>query len=292
MQILAILMAALFVAGALLVLRPLIQPVGRQHPVAGRLPPAWRIAWPCLDVMAPMAASMLSWRGRRRLGAQLLRAGWDIPLTAGHVAAAQWTCAAIGAMSALAFLLGLVERSGGHAALATCAAGALVGGIVPRLWLKAQIRRRRTCMARELPFLLDMTTLCVESGLNLQGALRQAAEQGPAGPLRDELLRALGDMRTGLPRIQALNAWADRVDLPGVRALTVALAQADTLGMSLGPILRAQSERRRAERFNHAEKLAMQAPVKMLFPLICCIFPCTFVVLAFPIAVQFWQVLQ
>ncbi len=62
--------------------------------------------------------------------------------------------------------------------------------------------------------------------------------------------------------------------------------------MSLGPILRAQAERRRAERFNHAEKLAMQAPVKMLFPLICCIFPCTFAVLAFPIAVQFWEALQ
>jgi tight adherence protein C len=292
MRILAILMAALFVVGLLGVLRPLVRPVSREHPAAGALPAAWRVAWPCLDLMAPLAVSLLSWRRRRGLAAQLLRAGLPAPLTAGHVAAAQWVCAAVGVMSAIALMLCLTGQPGGGTVVAACAAGAMAGGTIPRLWLRAEIRRRRARMARELPFLLDMTTLCVESGLNLQGALRQAAEQGPEGPLRDELLRALADMRAGLPRIQALNAWADRADLPGVRALTVALAQADTLGMSLGPILRSQSERRRAERFNHAEKLAMQAPVKMLFPLICCIFPCTFVVLAFPIGVQFWQVLQ
>ncbi|OZI59969.1 type II secretion system F family protein [Bordetella genomosp. 11] len=292
MQILAILMAALFVVGALATLRPLIRPVGREHPVAGRLPAAWRIAWPYLDLMAPLAASMLTWRLRARLDACVLRAGLAAPLTAGHIVAAQWACAVVGATSAMALFLGLAERPAGGAVLAACALGAMAGRLVPRLWLQAEIRHRRARMARELPFLLDMTTLCVESGLNLQGALCQAAEQGPAGPLRDELLRALGDMRSGLPRIQALKAWADRVDLAGARSMTAALAQADASGMSLGPILRAQSDRRRAERFNHAEKLAMQAPVKMLFPLICCIFPCTFIVLAFPIAVQFWQVLQ
>lgn len=292
MLILAILMAALFAVGLLLVLRPLVRPVGREHPVAGPLPAPWRVGWIFLDLMAPLAVSVLSWRRRRRLAAQILRAGPGAPLTPGHVAAAQWACAAIVMLAALALILMLADRPGGGIIMAACGAGAIMGGAMPTLWLATEIRRRRTRMARELPFLLDMTTLCVESGLNLQGALRQAAEHGPAGPLRDELLRALGDMRAGLPRMQALKAWSDRVDLPGVRALTTALGQADTLGMSLGPILRAQSERRRAERFNHAEKLAMQAPVKMLFPLICCIFPCTFVVLAFPIAVQFWQVLE
>lgn len=292
MLTLAIVMAALFAAGAFVVLRPLVRPVGPTHPVAGRLPAVWRIAWRCLDRLAPVAASMLSWRARRRLGARLLRAGLAGTLAPGHLAAAQAACAATVALAAVALFLGLSETPASRAVFAACAAGAMVGWAMPRLWLAAEIRRRRSRMARELPFLLDMTTLCVESGLNLQGALGQAAEHGPAGPLRDELLHALGDMRAGLPRIQALSAWSERVDLPGVRALTVALAQADTLGMSLGPILRAQSERRRAERFNHAEKLAMQAPVKMLFPLICCIFPCTFVVLGFPIAVQFWEALQ
>ncbi|OZI23644.1 hypothetical protein CAL26_09405 [Bordetella genomosp. 9] len=291
MHILAMVMAALFAAGAFFLLRPLIRPAGRTHPVAGHLPPAWRAAWPCLDAMAPVVAPLLSWRRRKRLAAQLLRAGMPAALAAGHVVAAQWLCAAASAAAAMALLLAVADADRLLFPAMLCGAG-LAGAAMPCLWLRAEIARRRVRMARELPFLMDMTTLCVESGLNLQGALAQAAEQGPDGPLRDELLRALADMRAGLPRMQALYAWSDRVDLPGVRALTAALAQADASGMSLGPILRAQSERRRAERFHRAEKLAMQAPVKMLFPLVCCIFPCTFVVLAFPIAVQFWQVLQ
>ncbi|CAM3704142.1 Type II secretion system protein GspF domain-containing protein [Bordetella sputigena] len=292
MHILALMMAALFAAGAFLLLRPLFRPAGRSHPAAGRLPPAWRAAWPCLELLAPLAASLLSWRRRKRLATQLLRAGLPGALAPGQVVAAQWLCAAASATATLALLLGLDYGSDRHLLLPIASGAAMTGAAMPCLWLRAEIRRRRGRMARELPFLMDMTTLCVESGLNLQGALKQAAEQGPDGPLRDELLLALADMRAGLPRLQALYAWSDRVDLPGVRALTAALAQADTLGMSLGPVLRAQSERRRAERFQQAEKLAMQAPVKMLFPLVCCIFPCTFVVLAFPIAVQFWQALQ
>ncbi|CAM3758348.1 type II secretion system F family protein [Bordetella bronchialis] len=292
MEILALLMAALSVAGAIFVLRPLIRPAGAGHPTAGGLPAAWRVAWPCLDRLAPLALPLLSWRRRRRLATRLLRAGVPAALTPGHVAAAQWTCAAVGVLVVLALVPALGDEMDPRLAAGACAAGAWAAAVLPLIWLSAQARHRRARMARELPFLLDMTTLCVESGLNLQGALRQAADQGPPGPLRDELCRALSDMRAGLPRMQALAAWDNRVDLPGVRALTVALAQADTLGMSLGPILRMQAERRRAERFNHAEKLAMQAPVKLLFPLICCIFPCTFAVLGFPIAVQFWQVLQ
>jgi tight adherence protein C len=290
MLVIAIFMAAAFGVGAVLMLRPALRPVGLDHPVAGTLPSAWRAAWPWLDYLAPMAASLLSWRSRRRLAEHALRAGMPHRFSAGHVAAAQWACAAFGTVCGTAIVAAMQQQADMRTLASGAITAALGAAMAPRLWLRGEIRRRAARMARELPFLLDMTTLCVESGLNLQGALQQAASQGPAGPLRDELLRALGDMRAGMPRLEALRAWSRRVDLPGVRALTVALAQADTLGMSLGPILRAQSERRHAERFNRAEKLAMQAPVKMLFPLIGCIFPCTFIVLAFPIAVQFWQV--
>jgi tight adherence protein C len=292
MQWVAIIMAASFAAGAAVVLRPALRPVGVTHPVAGALPPVWRAAWPWLEYLAPMAATLLSWRRRRRMADQIVRAGLPGRFTAGHLAAAQWVCAACGMACGVAVMAGAVAQADSVNLIFAAAAGALAAALAPGVWLRAEVRRRAARMARELPFLLDMTTLCVEAGLNLQGALQQAAQQGPAGPLRDELLRALGDMRAGMPRIEALRAWSRRANVAGVRALTVALAQADTLGMSLGPILRAQSERRRAERFHHAEKLAMQAPVKMLFPLIGCIFPCTFIVLAFPIAVQFWQVAQ
>ncbi|ARP87124.1 type II secretion system F family protein [Bordetella genomosp. 9] len=292
MQYLALFMAALSVAGAAGLLWPLFRPAGRDHPVAGQLPALWRAAWPWLNAAAPAAGALLSWQRRKRWAAQMLRAGLPERFSAGHLAAAHGFGAMVGALSASAALLASGGGMSGAMALAAPAGGAFAGFIMPALWLRAAIRERAARMARELPFLLDMTTLCVESGLNLQGALQQAARHGPAGPLRDELLRALSDMRAGLPRVEALNAWSSRVDLQGVRALTMALAQADAMGMSLGPILRAQSDRRRAERFNRAEKLALQAPVKMLFPLICCIFPCAFIVLGFPIAAQFMRAVQ
>jgi tight adherence protein C len=292
MQWVAIVMAAAFAIGAALVLRPALRPVGATHPVAGTLPPVWRAAWPWLDSGAAMAATLLSWRRRMRLAERIVRAGLPGGFTPGHVVAAQWACGACGMVCAVAMMAGAAPQVDGVTLMSGAIAAASAAAAAPGLWLRAKGGRRAARMARELPFLLDMTTLCVEAGLNLQGALQQAAQQGPAGPLRDELLRALGDMRAGMPRVEALRAWSRRANVAGVRALTVALAQADTLGMSLGPILRAQSERRRAERFHHAEKLALQAPVKMLFPLIGCIFPCTFIVLAFPIAVQFWQVAQ
>ncbi|MCS6944210.1 MAG: type II secretion system F family protein, partial [Sutterellaceae bacterium] len=91
----------------------------------------------------------------------------------------------------------------------------------------------------------------------------------------------------GRPRIEALRDMAERLDFGPITSLVSALVQGELMGSSLGPILRAQSEQRRSERFQRAEKLAMEAPVKMLGPLILCIFPCTFIVIGFPIVVKF-----
>jgi tight adherence protein C len=82
---------------------------------------------------------------------------------------------------------------------------------------------------------------------------------------------------------------AHRLDLPAVSNWVAALVGAEKQGSSLGPILRAQAEQRRQERFQLAEKLAMKAPVKMLFPLLIFIFPCTFVLLLFPVVVRLLQ---
>ena len=137
-----------------------------------------------------------------------------------------------------------------------------------------------------------MMTLCVEAGLSVQGALQLAAQSGPPGVLRDALADALAEMRAGVSRIAAIKALADRSNSQLARNWAAALAQAEALGASLGPVLRAQAAQCRSDRHMRAEQLAMQAPVKMLLPLIGCIFPCTFIVLAFPIAVQLLQSVQ
>ena len=109
----------------------------------------------------------------------------------------------------------------------------------------------------------------------------------PPGALKDEFARLLRDVRTGKPRAEALRELAQRMNLPAVSNFVATLIQAEATGMSLGPILRAQAEQRRVERFARAEKLAMEAPVKLLFPLIAFIFPCVFAILMFPIVMKF-----
>lgn len=163
----------------------------------------------------------------------------------------------------------------------------LFGYIYPAIWLQDRIDVRRRQALKSLPFMLDLITLCVESGLNLAGAIQQAVDKGPAGALKDEFTRLLRDMRAGKPRAEALRELAARMDMPAVSSFVSTLIQAEATGMSLGPILRAQADQRRIERFARAEKLAMEAPVKLLFPLIFLIFPCVFAILMFPIVMKF-----
>jgi len=164
--------------------------------------------------------------------------------------------------------------------------GFILGYYYPAIWLTDLIKLRRIQMLKALPFYLDIITLCVESGLNINGALQQAVAKGPKGVLQAEFQRVLRDVRAGSSRSDALRSMAQRLNHTAVTNFTSTLIQAEATGMSLGPILRAQSEQRRNERFTRAEKIAMEAPVKLLFPLIVFIFPCVFIILLFPIAMK------
>jgi len=101
----------------------------------------------------------------------------------------------------------------------------------------------------------------------------------------------LREIRGGRPRAEAFTHVAGIYGNESLTTLASALEHAESAGMSLGQVLRAQAEQRTAERFARAEKLAMQAPVKMLGPLILCIFPCTFIVIGVPIAVRLKEAL-
>lgn len=248
---------------------------------------ALRVVWPWLDVLAAVLGPFLSWRMRKVYQNRVQQAGMDAAWKPEHLAAAQ--CVA-GLAGAAVCVVALMPMQLGFSQMLLPALGcAVVASWLPWRKLADMAARRRRLMQREFPFLLDMTTLCVEAGLSLQGALNEAARHGPNGPLRDELRHSLADMRAGVLRQEALLQWAARTGLAEVGQLVTALAQADQLGMSLGPLLRAQSEQRRNERFLRAEKLALEAPVKMLFPLVCCIFPCTFLIIGFPIAVKLME---
>ncbi len=164
---------------------------------------------------------------------------------------------------------------------------AALGYIYPRIWLKESLKKRQKLIVKSLPIYLDFLTMSVEAGLNMAGAIAQAVSKGPAGPLKNEFAYVLRDLRSGLTRSDALRRMEARVRVPQVSSFISAVIQAERMGASLGGTFRAQAEQRRVERFQIAEKLAMEAPVKLIFPLVVFIFPVTFLVLMFPIAMKF-----
>jgi tight adherence protein C len=161
------------------------------------------------------------------------------------------------------------------------------GFFFPIIWLRDVRARRHKDVLRALPVYLDFITMAVEAGLNLNGALNQAMDKGPPGPLRNELYMVVRDLRAGVPRADALRRMEKRLDMDEITSFVGTVIQAEKMGARLGSALRVQAVQRRTERFQRAEKLAMEAPVKLILPLIVFIFPVTFIVLAFPIVMKF-----
>jgi len=244
---------------------------------ADALPRPLRLLLPVAVPLADRIAPHLPLRIREDVQRRLRRAGLEEDVLPQH-----W----------LALLVVSGISAGGFAALAlggslpTLAVGA-VGVVMPGAWLRDRIGRRRNEVMRDLPVYLDMVTLALEAGGALGVALKVATERAPDSPLRRAFLRVQGDLRAGRSRAEALAALADRLDVPAVRPLVAALVQAESSGGSLATVLRAQADQRIEERFARAEKLALEAPVKMLAPLVLCIFPCTFAILAFPLLMRF-----
>ena len=156
----------------------------------------------------------------------------------------------------------------------------------PLFWLRGTLKRRHLEITRALPFVLDLLTLSVEAGMDFMSALQRNCERRRLDALNEELIRMTREIQVGTPRRVALRNMADRVRQPDLKGVAYALIQADELGVSIGSILRIQSEQLRGRRFDRAEKLANEAPVKMLGPLMLCIFPAVFVILLGPILMQ------
>jgi tight adherence protein C len=153
----------------------------------------------------------------------------------------------------------------------------------PAAWLKRALMQRHKSIQRSLPFVLDLLTLSIEAGMDFMTALQRNAERGKIDALAEELIRVVREIQLGKTRKEALRDLSRRVDLWDLRTVTNALIQADELGVSIGSILRIQADQMRQRRFDRAERLANQAPVKMLFPLMFFIFPAVFLVLLGPI---------
>ena len=161
-----------------------------------------------------------------------------------------------------------------------------VAATAPLLWLRDRVRVRQRSIVRALPYAVDLLTLSVEAGLDFAAALAKVVEKGRRGPLADELSIALKELRLGQTREQALRGLARRAGLPTLCSFVQALVHADRMGTPLGNVLRVLATQMRLERTQRAEKLANEAPVKLLLPLLFCIFPTLFLMLFGPIGYQ------
>ena len=158
--------------------------------------------------------------------------------------------------------------------------------LYPDLRLRELTKQRQARFEKEFPFFLDVLVLAMKAGLNFTAAVEQAVSSSRSGPVQQEFSRYLRESRTGVSRRIALDRITERVMLPSVTNFAASVQQAEQTGGSLGDVLADQARQRRQERFLRAEKLANQAPVKMLFPLIALLFPITFIIIGFPIVIQ------
>lgn len=164
-----------------------------------------------------------------------------------------------------------------------------IGFFYPDIALRDAIKKRHHKIARVFPFFLDLLVLSLRAGLTFTTAAQYAVAEVPEGPLQSEMERFLRDIKTGVSRADALSRVADRIRLGAFSNFVAAVNQAEESGAPLADVLEGQAEQRRAERFLRAEKLANQAPVKMMFPLIAFLFPLTFIIIFFPIVIGFMQ---
>lgn len=145
--------------------------------------------------------------------------------------------------------------------------------------------KRQEAIEQELPNTLDQMLISVEAGLGFESAMARAAQHGE-GPLAQELVRTLQDIQVGRPRQESYQALADRCTVQDLKSFVRAVIQADKYGVPIAKVLRTQAKISRVKRRQRAEEKAMKLPVKVLFPLLLCIFPVLFVVLLGPAAIN------
>jgi tight adherence protein C len=159
--------------------------------------------------------------------------------------------------------------------------GALFGYTIPEFWLGGRVKKRQHAILLMIPDALDLLTISVRAGLGFDSALGKVVEKLP-GPLSDEFRRALAEVRVGKQRREALRDIVARTEVAPLTNFIGAIIQAEQLGVSISKVLQVQSEQLRIERRQRAEEQAAKAPIKMLFPLVGCIFPSLFIVILGP----------
>ena len=180
----------------------------------------------------------------------------------------------------LAFILTPMV-SGGVLRLAVAIMLVVIGFYGPEASLNRAIDDRRKSMERQLPDIIDLLVISVEAGLGFEAAMGRVVQNVP-GELAKEFQRTLQETRVGVSRHEALKNMAERTDVEDLNSFILALIQADQFGVSIARMLRVQADEMRVRRRQRIQEKAFAAPVKMIFPMLFCIFPSIFIVILGP----------
>ncbi len=188
----------------------------------------------------------------------------------------------------------IVFKFGTGTALIFAVIVALIAFYVPNLWLGRAINARRREIQNGLPDAIDLLIVCIESGSGLDQALNRVAEELvlPYPALARELEMISSETRAGKPRIEAFKNFADRTKVDDVRSLVAMLIQTDRFGTSLGLALRTHAETSRTKRRQRAEEKAAKLGVKLLFPLVFCMFPAFYVIVLGPSMLRIFRIID
>ena len=165
------------------------------------------------------------------------------------------------------------------------ALGAAAGFVLPDVMVYNIGAKRQEVLRRGLADALDMLTVCVEAGQGFDSALMHVA-RSVEGPVAGEFARVLAEIQIGKSRGDAFSSLSARTKVTEIRTFVTALVQADRLGLPIGSVLREQSVQMRLVRRQRAEEKAQKVPVKILFPMLLCIFPALFIVIIGPGAIR------
>jgi tight adherence protein C len=163
----------------------------------------------------------------------------------------------------------------------------VLGFFFPLFYVRGYKQERRSQVLVDLPFVIDLLSLSTEAGLDFIAAIQRVTDKMSGGALAEELTQALRDLKLGSSRAEALNAMAWRMNMPEVSSFIAVLTTADSLGASIGGVLRQQSEQMRQERFVRAEKAGAEASQKIYLPLIVFIIPAVLIMVFGPLILQF-----
>lgn len=231
----------------------------------------FRLFYPFMYQLSPLVSLLELPNYRERIKKQITSAGMDRALTTDEFIAFKIV------MAVVFFLMPIVlfQRFFTLVELMLL----FFGFIFPDIWLRGAVDARRKEILKNLPYFIDLLTLSVEAGLDFQIALQRVIEKAEPSALRTEFSNMLQEIKMGRTRGDALRNLAHRVNIQDITSFAAVLIQADQLGSSVGQVMRAQSDKMRAERFQRAEKMGAQAATKILIPIMIFVLPALFIVM-------------